>query len=157
MQFFYGDKMPLRILDEGEFWKMQEAEHTVVIQAIVPDLEPQYVKALKAWEQALSRTQATFVRYIEAAIRGGQYLQPQFFRQVMELVRYALQESEQFIAFLNHLGTHSEALKKDPTAVAVLNHIRRESEYFIGIAQALLQQQWQPRDPSAPQPQGKGT
>jgi len=138
MQFYYGDKMPLRILDEGEFWKLQEAEHTDVIRALVPNLEPQFVQALQAWEQELSRTQATFVQYIQTAVRGEEYLQPQFYEQVLELVEFATQESEQFIMLLNQLGTESEALKHNPTAITVLNHIRRESEYFIGIARALL-------------------
>ena len=138
MRFYYGDKMPLRILDEGEFWKLQEAEHTEVILALVPNLEQKYVDALKSWGQALSRTQATFVQYIETAVRGGQYLQPQFYERVLGLVQFALQESRQFIEFLNQLGTESEAMKQNMTAITVLNHIRRESEYFIGIAQALL-------------------
>jgi hypothetical protein len=138
MRFYYGDKMPLRILDEGEFWKLQEAEHTEVILALVPNLEQKYVDALKSWGQALSRTQATFVQYIETAVRGGQYLQPQFYERVLGLVQFALQESRQFIEFLNQLGTESEAMKQNVTAITVLNHIRRESEYFIGIAQALL-------------------
>jgi len=141
MQFYYGDMMPLRILDEGEFWKQQEAEHTEVIIALVPNLEPAYVDALKAWEQALSRTQATFVQYIETAVRGGQYLQPQFYQQVLGLVQFALQQSQQFIGLLNQLGTESKAVKSNPTNITVLNHIRRESEYFIGIAQALLYHQ----------------
>ena len=28
MQFYYGHQMPLRVLDEAEFWKHQEEEHT---------------------------------------------------------------------------------------------------------------------------------
>ena len=39
MRFYYGDKTPLRVLDEIEFWKQQESEHTVVILQIVDDLE----------------------------------------------------------------------------------------------------------------------
>jgi len=141
MQFYYGDQMPLRILDEGEFWKQQELEHTQVIPAAVPNLEPQFIESLQAWGEAFARTHAMFVQYIETVIRGGQYLQPQFYQQVLSLVHYALQESQQFIAFLNQLGTESNAIKNNPTAVTILNHIRRESEYFIGIAQALLYQQ----------------
>jgi uncharacterized protein YihD (DUF1040 family) len=48
MQFYYDDKMPLRILDEGEFLKHQESEHTEVIRALFKDLEPQFVTALQA-------------------------------------------------------------------------------------------------------------
>lgn len=39
MQFYYGQHMPLRILDEAEFWKHQEEEHTVVIRELVTGLE----------------------------------------------------------------------------------------------------------------------
>lgn len=60
---------------------------------------------------------------------------------MLDLVKFALQESQQFILLLDQLGTESEALKHNPTAITVLNHIRRESEYFIGIAQALLYEQ----------------
>ncbi len=141
MQYYYGDKMPLRILDEGEFWKHQEAEHTDVIRALVPNLEPQFVQALKSWEQALSRTQATFVQYIETLVRSGPNLNPQFYSQVMQLVHFATNQSQQFISLLNQLGTESNALKENPTAIVVLNHIRRESEYFIGISNALLYHQ----------------
>jgi len=34
MQFCYGDKNHIRILEEAEFWKRQEAEHTVVIRKL---------------------------------------------------------------------------------------------------------------------------
>lgn len=49
MQFYYGQQMPLRVLDEAEFWKMQESEHTVVIREALTNLENQYVEALKQW------------------------------------------------------------------------------------------------------------
>jgi len=141
MQFYYGDQMPLRILDEGEFWKHQETEHTDVIQALVPNLEPQFVQALKMWGQAFAQTQARFVQYIEAVARSGKPLSPQFYNQVLQLVQFAMQQSRQFIALLNQLGTESQALKQNPTAIVVLNHIRRESEYFIGITQAFMNRQ----------------
>lgn len=137
MQFYYEEKMPLRILDEGEFWKHQEAEHTDVIRALVPNLEPNFVNALKMWEQALSQTQAQFVRYIELVVRSGK-VDRSTMHQIMQLVAFALEQSQQFILLLDQLGLESEALKNNPTAITVLNHIRRESEYFVGIAQALL-------------------
>jgi hypothetical protein len=141
MQFYYGDQMPLRILDEGEFWKHQEAEHTEVIRALVPNLEPRFVQALMTWEQAFSQTQAEFVRDIETVVRSaGRPLNPAFYTHVMELVQFAMKQSEQFILLLNQLGTESQALKHNQTAIVVLNHIRRESEYFIGITKALLNQ-----------------
>lgn len=139
MQFFYGNQMPLRILDEIDFWKHQEAEHTVVIRELTPNLEKQYVDLLMQWEQVFSQTQAAAVRYIESVQRSGGYaLPPQFYAQVMQLTQRSLQESTAFVEFLNEMAQGSHALKSNPTAITVLNHIRRESEYFIGIAQLLV-------------------
>ena len=53
MQFYYGEQMPLRVLDEAEFWKRQESEHTVVIREAFDDLEASCVEALKKWEKEI--------------------------------------------------------------------------------------------------------
>ena len=138
MQFYYDEKMPLRILDEGEFWKQQESEHTVVIRELVKDLESEYVEALKSWEQAFAQTEAVFGRYIETVVRSGRKIRSRVLKQIKELVTFSVHQSQQFILLLNHLGAESTALRDNPTAIVVLNHIRRESEYFIGISEALL-------------------
>ncbi|WP_126428097.1 DUF2935 domain-containing protein [Brevibacillus marinus] len=138
MRFYYEEKMPLRILDEGEFWKLQESEHTIVLRELVPNLEPPFVEALQAWEQALARTQGLFVRFIELVVRLGHRVGPELNRPIRELVQFALGQSRTFIALLNQLGSESEAMMSNPTAMVVLQHIRRESEYFIGIALAVL-------------------
>ena len=51
MRYFYGDKNILRALEEAEFWKHQESEHTDVIQEISPDLESEYVERLEKYKQ----------------------------------------------------------------------------------------------------------
>lgn len=139
MQFYYGQQMPLRILDEAEFWKHQEAEHTVVIRQLVPNLEPEFVQALGQWENALSATHQSVVRYIETVVRTGAPLSPALHHEVMKLIAHCLQESQQFIAFCRHLKENSVPVKQNPVVVTVINHIIRESEYFTGIAQTLLQ------------------
>ncbi len=138
MQFHYAEKMPLRILDEGEFWKRQESEHTDVIRALVPNLEPAFVAALKGWEQAFAQTDAIYTRYIELVVRSGHVVSPAIIEQINRLVEFSLQQSNQFVQLLDQLGMESVPLKNNPTAITVLNHIRRESEYFIGIAQEYL-------------------
>ncbi|GAB7387912.1 hypothetical protein BSNK01_17490 [Bacillaceae bacterium] len=138
MQFFYGEKMPLRVLDEIEFWKQQEAEHTVVIRELAKGLETKFAEALKKWEREFFKTQGAAVRYIEAVIRAGHRFSPFIRQQILGLVAYSLQQSLHFIGFLNLLAEKSEAIKGDRTALVVLQHIRRESEYFVGIAQAVL-------------------
>ncbi|WP_035295515.1 DUF2935 domain-containing protein [Brevibacillus thermoruber] len=137
MQFHYDEKMPLRILDEGDFWKLQESEHTIVLRELVPNLEEEFVQALAEWEQAFSQTQGLYVRYIEAVIRSGDRVSDPLMRQIRELVTFSMEQSQQFIGLLNQMGSASPAFRSNPTALAVLNHVRRESEYFIGISEAL--------------------
>ncbi|MGA8941844.1 MAG: DUF2935 domain-containing protein [Thermoactinomyces sp.] len=138
MQFYYGEKMPLRILDEAEFWKQQEAEHTIVIRELVKNLEPQYADALNEWESALTNTHQRVVRWIETVIRSPHRISLQLQHRIMELVRFCLYQSEQFIELCRIIRDQSEAFKGNMTAQAVMNHIIRESEYFIGIAQTIL-------------------
>lgn len=141
MQFYYGQQMPLRILDEAEFWKHQEEEHTVVIRELVPNLEQPFVDALHKWEAALSETHQYVVRYIESVVRSSYYVPAQLTRTVMELVEFCLEQSQEFIRLCRQIKTESAPVKENPIAISVLNHIIRESEYFIGIGQALLMQE----------------
>ncbi|GED57114.1 DUF2935 domain-containing protein [Brevibacillus formosus] len=137
MQFYYGQQMPLRILDEAEFWKMQESEHTVVIRQVLTNLENQYVEALKQWEQALTGTHQEVVSYVESVIRS-QYVPAQLHQQVIQLVTYCLDESMKFIELCRQIKINSSAAKNNPIAKTILDHIIRESEYFIGIARVIL-------------------
>ncbi|MBX6395930.1 MAG: DUF2935 domain-containing protein [Alicyclobacillaceae bacterium] len=138
MLFCYGDKMPIRVLDEADFWKQQEAEHTLVIRELVGNLEPRFVEDLRMWEQMLERTRAAVRRFIETYVWAHPSALPGFHAHLIHLVDHCLRESHGFIRFLNQLATESPALYENRTALVVLNHIRRESEYFIGVAQAIL-------------------
>ena len=137
MQFYYGGQMPLRILDEAEFWKKQEAEHTVVIREAFYNLEKKYVDVLKEWEQALKKTQQTVVSYIETVIRSP-HVSPQLFRQIRKLIAFCLEESMKFIKLCRHIRRYSKVAKDNPIAQTILDHIIQESEYFIGIARVIL-------------------
>lgn len=141
LQFYYGPQMPLRILDEAEFWKLQESEHTVVIREIVPNLEAKYVEALEEWEAALSETHKKVIRFIETVARSGYQITQALQQQVLQLVSFSLQQSLQFIKLCQQIKTESSAASANPIAKTVLDHIIRESEYFVGIAQALLYHQ----------------
>ena len=138
MQFYYGDRNLLRVLDEVEFWKRQEAEHTVVIRQIVSNLEPRYVALLQEWEQAFIQTEGVAVKYIEAVIRANFNISPALEQQIIQFVQYALTQSQNFILLLNEMTSQSEAVRNNPVAQVVINHIRRESEYFSGIVKAFL-------------------
>lgn len=140
MQYYYGPQMPLRILDEAEFWKHQEEEHTVVIRELVKGLEKQYIEALKMWEQALSETHQQVVSFIESVIRASYYVPNVLFQQVLHLIRFCLKQSEDFIELCRQIKVNSKVVSSNSTAKVVIDHIIRESEYFIGIARTLLLQ-----------------
>lgn len=140
MQFYYGSQMPLRILDEAEFWKNQEEEHTVVIRELVKNLEKAYVVALQEWEKALRKTHQHVIRFIETVIRSKEGITPRLYEDVIKLVKFSLKQSKLFIKLCRQIRDESAALKGNHTAKVVINHIIRESEYFIGIAQTILYQ-----------------
>lgn len=139
MQFYYGDQNYLRVLDEVEFWKRQEAEHTTVIQEVVSNLDAATVKQLKKFELEFNQTEQTAVQLIETVIRSQGKLNQPMTQHIMEFIRYAIEESEQFVQFLKDLLTTPQ-LAQDMVGKVVVNHIIRESEYFIGIAQTILYQ-----------------
>jgi predicted TIM-barrel fold metal-dependent hydrolase len=138
VQYYYGNKTPLSVLDEIEFWKHQEGEHTVVIRQIAGNLEENFVEELKEWEQAFAQTEAVAVRYIEAVIRSKREISPALLENIRKFTVYAKNQSLSFVAFLNQLAAESEAIRNNPVAGVVINHIRRESEYLIGIITAAL-------------------
>ncbi|MGC4377034.1 DUF2935 domain-containing protein [Fictibacillus sp. Mic-4] len=141
MQYYYGTQMPLRVLDEAEFWKRQEEEHTVVIRELVHGLEAEYVNGLKEWEKVFVLTYQRVVSMMETVIRSGNNLTPALYQDVMNLVSYCMQQSGQFIDFCNRLMNESRPIQANSTAKVVLKHIIDESEYFIGIARTILYQQ----------------
>jgi len=137
MQFAYGEQMPLRLLDEANFWKHQEHEHTVVIREIVPDLERKFVEELKEWEAAIIKTHGQVVQLTETVVRSGNTVPPVVADQVLRLISFCLEQSGRFVKFLFEIISMSPSVKKNPVAVTVIKHIIRESEYFIGIAQTI--------------------
>lgn len=139
MQFYYGDKNIQRALDEAEFWKQQEAEHTVVIRQIIPALEPEYVTALQRWEEVFAQTKGAIVKYIELLLRSVDHISQGVEGEILQLIHCTIQQSQEFINFLNQLISTSRAVKANPIAITVINHIRRESEYYIGIASAVIE------------------
>lgn len=138
MRFFYGDKNILRALEEAEFWKRQESEHTDVIQEIVPDLEEVHITRLEEYKEVFDSTLGRIVQYTETAVNCQNILSPDIYQSIISVINIALAQSQVFIDFLGLLLRESDAVKNNPAAVEVINHIRRESEYFIGIVKAFL-------------------
>lgn len=138
MQFCYGDKNHIRILEEAEFWKRQEAEHTVVIRKIVQGLEEKFTEKLDEYQKILSATEATILQYIETLNRSGYVITSELVQKIANIIEITLRQSQTFVNFLNCMAKESAAVANNLTASVVINHIVRESEYYIGIAKAYL-------------------
>src|SRR5690625_1554152 len=123
MQFYYGKQMPLRVLDEAEFWKHQEEEHTVVIRELVSNLERPFVEVLENWEMEFAKAHQRVVRYIETVIRSNRHVTPMLYQDVIQLSMFSLEQSERFIEFCRRLMRESAPIRENPTAKVVLNHI----------------------------------
>ncbi|HHW06822.1 MAG TPA: DUF2935 domain-containing protein [Clostridia bacterium] len=138
MGLCYGELNHLRILEEAGFWKRQEAEHTVVIREIVPTLEAPYADRLQDLQLSFQEMENTVVQLIERLVRAHCPVSPALAGEIRRLIENTAQQSRVFVNFLNTLLQESAALQENPTAAVVINHIIRESEYYLGIAQAYL-------------------
>lgn len=137
MFYVYGALMPLRILEEIRFWKMQEKEHTIVIRELVPALEPQFASLLQQWEAVFTQTEATSQQLIEAVIRSSTPISPPLYGTVNGLIQTSVSQSQEFINHLFFMIEQSAPVQANPVVKTVLQHIIRESEYFLGILHAV--------------------
>ncbi|WP_047150977.1 DUF2935 domain-containing protein [Aneurinibacillus tyrosinisolvens] len=132
MLHVYGPYMPVRTLEEIVFWKTQEREHTVVIRALT-QLEPVYVQALEKWEGSFTETENTARQYLQAELTSTHQANPWIHSTIHQLICFSIEQSRQFIRFLEMMLQNSQAVKANPTVQVVIHHIMRESDYFLGI------------------------
>ncbi|NUU75628.1 Fe-Mn family superoxide dismutase [Paenibacillus xylanilyticus] len=135
----YGPLLPLRILEEIRFWKEQEKEHTLVIRALVPELEPSYVKLLEEWAATFENSEKVANQLLKQLLPGTHPPAPYMIRCVEQLVASARSQSREFIRQLYVLLEQSAAVQAVPLAKAVILHFIRESEYFLGVLDTLNQ------------------
>ncbi|OKP99898.1 Fe-Mn family superoxide dismutase [Paenibacillus sp. P46E] len=138
----YGPPLPAQILEEIIFWKKQEQEHTVVIKAIVPQLEEPYVKLLDEWAVVFESTGQAARQLLETSSGCSP---AELAAAAAPLIQVACAQSREFIRQLYALMEGSAAVKAQPLAGTVLLHIIRESEYFVNTLGALTM----PRDAPA--------
>ena len=125
MRFFYGEKNILRALEEAEFWKHQESEHTDVIMEVVPDLEDEYVERLEEYKEIFNSTRARMVQYMEAAVNCHNTLSPEMQQNIINIINLAIRQSQVFIDFLSMLLRDSQAVLNNPTAIVINNICQR--------------------------------
>ncbi|MGQ8875236.1 Fe-Mn family superoxide dismutase [Paenibacillus sp. TSA_86.1] len=135
----YGHLLPLRTLEEIRFWKEQEKEHTLLIRALVPELEPAYVKLLEEWEAAFANSEQVANQLLKQLLPATQPPAPYMMRCIDQLVSTAQQQSREFIQQLYIMLEQSAAVRAVPLAQTIILHIIRESEYFLGVLETLSQ------------------
>jgi hypothetical protein len=138
MQYYFWEKNPLRLLDEAQFWKRQEKEHTAVVRNSTPDLEPKYINELENFDLAFTQMEGKAVQLIETTIRSKENLSPSLKKEISMFIEASIAQSQQFIDLLDSMLANSKAVKSNQFSQIVIDHIRRESEYFIGIAQTIM-------------------
>lgn len=138
MQFYYGKQNLLRALDEAEFWIHQQAEHTTVIQLVTPGLETEFAKRLKEFERDFNSTHSELIKYTESVVRSIGMFRNNLRVEMINLINQSILQSEQFNELLGKVLQKSEAVQKSTSSQIVINHIIRESQYFIGIDQLIL-------------------
>jgi len=138
MRFYYGEQNPLRVLDEAEFWKHQEAEHTDLIPLVTPSLEPQYTQQLHQFGLNFRTTQAEVVKYVESVTRSKGAATPQLKAQILHIIKHCLDQSNSFISLMTEMLQNSPAVQSSQPSQTVIHHMVRESQYFVGIAQLII-------------------
>jgi len=138
MQFYYGDHNILRALDEAEFWKHQEAEHTDLIPIVAPGLERHYMQELAKFREEMNSLNAQAVQLVESATRAGGNVEPELKARMLELVMHCVEQSQKFVEFMEEILRDSAAARGNAVATEVIRHMVRESQYFVGIAQLIL-------------------
>jgi len=139
MQYYYGDKNLLRALDEAEFWMRQSAEHTDVIPAVTPNLEKDFSDMLKEFGGLFNNIHNNLVKCVESVVRSKGNPGAKLNGEITEWIEYSVKITEGFVTFLNDVLSASKAVKENATSQTVINHIIRESEYYAGIAQLILE------------------
>jgi len=139
MQFYYGSQNILRALDEAEFWKHQETEHTGLIPVVAPGLEPEYINELEQFGLIFQAQQAEAVKFIQSINRSRGTTSRELNRQMLDFLHDCITQSQGFCDLLQKMLKESPTIKSNSAAQGVLQHMIRESQYFIGIDQLMLQ------------------
>lgn len=130
----------VRILEEINFWKIQETEHARLIVSSTPELEAPFVGLLKEWEELFTTTSRATATLLQTTgtlgERGSESLWEQNARH---LLRVALEQSNQFARQLHDLTNHSEAVRNQPLGKSLIGHVISESQYFIVVAESISQ------------------
>lgn len=137
MLLIYGDLMPVRLLEEIQFWKNQELEHANMISQLIPDLEPEYAQVLSEWEQVFQKTEETARGWLTSVSKNRQLPEPNMIEQIELLLKASVYQSEQFVQQLEYMRQYSKAVQDTSAASIMISHIARESYVFVSLVHGI--------------------
>ncbi|TCK93262.1 DUF2935 family protein [Natranaerovirga hydrolytica] len=133
----YGDILPLRVLEEISFWKLQEKEHALLLINSFVGLEPIYVDTLEQWAIDFEETEETSNDYLRAY--GQSTLEEMYtIEELTPFIKYCFDESNAFIQFLAEMINNSIIVETLRFAPILTDHVIRESKYFIDITTSII-------------------
>lgn len=127
----YGERLPLRLLDDILASKAQELEHASAIRQLIPELEPPYTQLLSEWEQAFSQTREILHRAKQEVRSSNKNRRSSdvigvWGVQVPQLVHNALHQSHVFAQHLRLMQTHSDVLRALPAGASPIEWPRND-------------------------------
>lgn len=132
--YHYGDRMELRLLEEIWFWSVQGREHAGVLKELL-DAEEPFRHELSRFEERFGKLEGKAIQYVEGLSRYG-YRSYRLQPNTIRLARRAYEVNNAFVTFLGRFLNESKAAKS-PVARTLVNHIKNETEYFMGILSGL--------------------
>lgn len=139
MLYGYGSMLSIRILEEIQFWKNQESEHTVFIQAVIPNLEIPYANLLTEWALVFHESELSARTLLDQSLSSDTTSSPFVLIETEQLLSLSCLQSHEFIRHLFSIKEYSVAIRENSLANTVLLHIIRESEYFLHTLDTLNQ------------------
>lgn len=132
--YHYGDRMELRLLEEIWFWSMQGREHATVLKELLK-VEEEFRNKLSRFEERFGKLEGKAIRFVEGLARYG-YRSYRLQPHTVRLAYKAYTVNHEYITFLDRFLKESRAAE-NPVARTLVNHIKNETDYFMGIVSGL--------------------
>ncbi|WP_276356717.1 superoxide dismutase [Cohnella caldifontis] len=128
----YGDRMPLRLLEEISARKRLEKSFASMVRAVVPGLEWPYVRLMQEWEDVFGRTAEEAARRLKGVLDGreDEAAADNGAGTARLLWEESRIQSDEFARQIGLLRKQSAAVRRMPAADALFSPILRETEVW---------------------------
>ncbi|MCS1351331.1 hypothetical protein [Mechercharimyces sp. CAU 1602] len=121
------------------FWKNQEIGNTI-IYTWKPTLGEKDVEKLLRFRAEFTAVKNVSQQLLESLLRKKDQADPFVERTVNKLAVVSLEQSKAFVAFLEKLLKRNETVLQDSILQALIQNLKSESDYFIGVITSLLRE-----------------